>query len=271
MPEIAARVQQLIDRVRSMADAGTPQPIAVTADDHLAELEREVNRLIRSHDAHLQERLLFTVGPVVVFRWQNREGWPVEYVSPNVEALTHYPVDDFASGRRPYASLVHKDDLGRVFEEVTRASNSAVSWFMHHPYRILRADGHALWVADYSVILRDAAGQATHFFGYIMDISDQISQHSRLQAQDQVIGRLGSPILRVGRGVLAVPVLGSLNGDRASRMTEDLLTAITRGDRDRRARPRPADADHRRHPARRARAGPESAIGARRSRGTPCP
>ncbi len=229
MPDIDARVQQLIDRVRSMADAGAPEPIAVAADDRLAELEREVNRLIRSTDAHLQERLLFAVGPVVVFRWQNREGWPVEYVSPNIEALTGYPVEDFASGRRPYASVVHKDDLGRVFEEVTISSKSTVSWFVHQPYRILRADGQALWVADYTVILRDAANLATHFFGYIMDISDQIEQHSRLQAQDQVIERLGSPILQVGRGVLAVPVLGSLDSDRASRMTEDLLTAITRG------------------------------------------
>src|SRR5262249_35272529 len=45
-------------------------------------------------------RLLFAVGPVVVFRWQNRESWPVEYVSPNIEALTGYPVEEFASGRR---------------------------------------------------------------------------------------------------------------------------------------------------------------------------
>jgi len=230
MSDLDARVQQLIARVRIMADAGVPAPIAAPADDPLGELEREVNRLIRSNDAQLQERLLFAVGPVVVFRWQNREGWPVEYVSPNIAALTGYPVEDFASGRRPYASIVHKEDLGHVFEEVTNNSSSAaVSWFVHQPYRIVRADGHALWVADYTVILRDPAGQATHFFGYIMDISEQIEQHSRLQAQDQVIERLGSPILQVGPGVLAVPVLGSLDGDRASRMTEDLLTAITRG------------------------------------------
>ena len=228
MQEFDLRVQQLIERVRSMADAVPAQPLVAAGADPLAELEREVNRLIRSNDKNLQERLLFTVGPVVVFRWQNRDGWPVEYVSPNIEALTQYPVDDFASGRRPYASIIHESDLGHVFEEVSRNSNSTVSWFVHRPYRIMRADGEALWVADHTVIQRDAVGQATHFFGYIMDISEQIAQHSRLQAQDQVIERLGSPILRVGHGVLAVPVLGSLNGDRASRMTEDLLTAITR-------------------------------------------
>lgn len=228
MEEHKSRLDQLLARVRSMADAGIPDPIAAPGDDQLGELEREVNRLIRSANARVQERLLFAVGPVVVFRWQNREGWPVEYVSPNIEALTGYPVDEFASGRRPYASLVHKDDLPRVFEEVTTNSKSGVSWFIHQPYRLLRADGKSLWIADYTVILRDESGAITHYFGYIMDISDQIEQHSRLRAQEQVIERIGSPILQVGRGVLAVPVLGGLHGDRAAKMTDDLLSAITR-------------------------------------------
>lgn len=228
MPDEQSRIEQLIGRVRSMADARVPEPIAAPGDDALGELEREVNRLIRSTNAQLQERLLFAVGPVVVFRWQNREGWPVEYVSPNVEALTGYPVDEFATGRRPYASVVHKDDLPRVFEEVTTHSKSDAPWFVHQPYRILHADGRALWVADYTVVLRDEAGTPTHFFGYIMDITDQIEQGSRLRAQEQVLERIGSPILQVGRGVLAMPVLGSLHGDRAARMTDDLLSAISR-------------------------------------------
>lgn len=227
MADLDSRVQHLIERVRSMADAGAPEPLA-PGDDALGELERQVNRLIRSSNSQLQERLLFAVGPVVVFRWQNREGWPVEYVSPNVETLTGYPLDDFASGRRPYATLIHKDDLARVIEEVTSNSTTNVSWFVHQPYRVLRADGKALWVADYTVILRDEAGQATHFFGYILDVSDQIEQLSRLRVQEQVIERLGSPILQVGHGVLAVPLLGNLDGDRASRMTDDLLLAINK-------------------------------------------
>ena len=228
MADLDSRMQNLINRVRSMADAGAPEPVAAPGDDALGELERQVNRLIRSSNAHLQERLLFAIGPVVVFCWQNREGWPVDYVSSNVEDLTGYPVDEFASGHRAYATLIHKDDLAHVVEEVTGNSTSDVAWFVHQPYRILRADGKALWVADYTVIQRDEAGQATHFFGYIMDISDQIEQLSRVRAQEQVIERLGSPILQVGQGVLAVPLLGNLDGDRASRMTDDLLLAVNK-------------------------------------------
>lgn len=228
MSDVESRIHQLVRRVRSIVDAGVPEPIAAPGDDALGELEREVNQLIRASDARLQERLLFAVGPVVVFRWQNRDGWPIEYVSPNVASLTGYPLEDFASGRRPYASLIHADDLAQVFEEVTSNSNGGASWFVHQPYRLRHADGRALWIADYTVILRDDAGTITHYFGYIMDITDQVDQMSRLRAQEQVIERLGSPVLQVGRGVLAVPVLGGLHGDRAARMTDDLLSAISR-------------------------------------------
>lgn len=228
MADVESRIQQLIRRVRSVADAGAPEAIAAPGDDALGELEREVNQLIRGSVARLQERMLFAVGPVVVFRWQNREGWPIEYVSPNVAALTGYPVEDFATGRRPYASIIHEADLSRVFAEVTTNSTPGTAWFVHQPYRIVRADSRSLWVADYTVILRDEHDTITHFFGYIMDITDQVEQMSRLRAQEQVIERIGSPILQVGRGVLAVPVLGGLFGDRAARMTEDLLSAISR-------------------------------------------
>lgn len=216
-----------MSRVRSIANSQATEPLEPPGDDLLAELEHEVNRLIRATDTRLQERLLFSVGPVVVFRWINAAGWPVEYVSPNVETLTGYPVAELASGQRAYASLIHPEDLARVFEEVKTNSESGVAWFVHRPYRILRADGSALWIGDYTVILRGASGQITHYFGYIMDISAQVDQLARLQAQAQLITELSSPILQVGRGVLAMPLMGTFAADRAARMTAELLTAVT--------------------------------------------
>mgnify|MGYP000002173195 CR=1 FL=1 len=222
------RIGALIERVRSLAGARMPAPIDAPGDDALGELEREVNSLIHATHTGLQERMLFLVGPVAMFRWVNAEGWPVEYVSPNIEALTGYPVDDFASGRRSYASVIHKDDLPRVFEEVSSNSKGDTRWFVHQPYRMMRADGAVLWVADYTVILRDDRGTITHFFGYIMDISEQVEQLGKLNAQEQMLLRLASPILQVGRGVLAMPILGVFAADGASRMTDDLLAAISR-------------------------------------------
>ncbi len=165
-----------------MAEGRTPS-ITEPGDGELGELEREVNGLVKASRIGLQERLLFLVGPVVMFQWKNAPDWPVAYVSPNVLALTGYPAEDFASDRRLYASVIHEDDAPRVLAEVTGFSQGDANWFMHSPYRIVRADGVALWVADYSVILRDEAGAITDYFGYIMDISEQVEQHGRLEQE----------------------------------------------------------------------------------------
>lgn len=49
-----------------------------------------------------------------------------------------------------------------------------------------------------------------------------------VERQAEAIRSMSSPILRVWDGVLAMPVIGRVDGDRACRMMEDLLAAITR-------------------------------------------
>lgn len=171
------------------------------------------------------DKALFARGPVVVFRWRNAEGWPVEFVSANVQALTGYPVEEFASGRLPYASLILSEDVGRVGQEVADNSASA-EWFEHLPYRIRRQDGAVLWVYDYTVVLRDDEGVATHFYGYIMDITERIETNELLRRQLAVIDNLGAPILQVWDGVLAVTLIGLLTDFRAERVTEALLARV---------------------------------------------
>ena len=62
----------------------------------------------------VDERALFIRGPVVVFKWQNAPGWPVEYVSANAEEVFGYRTEQFLEGEVAYASLIHPDDLERV-------------------------------------------------------------------------------------------------------------------------------------------------------------
>ena len=48
---------------------------------------------------------------VVVFKWKNEKGWPVEYVSPNVVGFFGHSAEDFMTGRVPYIDVVHPDEL----------------------------------------------------------------------------------------------------------------------------------------------------------------
>ena len=109
--------------------------------------------------------------PGVVFLWKNSEGWPVEFVSDNVNQWGYTP-DDFYSGKVTYEEIIYPDDLQRVAEEVEVYSNEDVNNF-DQEYRILTKSGEIRWLDDRSWIRRDSNGEITHYQGIVLDITDR--------------------------------------------------------------------------------------------------
>ncbi len=147
-----------------------------------AKLELELsNRMIQ------QERSMFISGPVVVFKWKNAENWPVEYVSPNVEDVLGFSDQEFISGDIVYSSIIRPEDLERVGEEVVSNSVNGAQNFSHLPYRIVRKDGSAIWVDDYTTIVRDKNDEITHYMGYLVDITKRVNaEEHRLNLERQL-------------------------------------------------------------------------------------
>lgn len=112
--------------------------------------------------------------PAVAFLWRNAEGWPVEFVSENVERLFGWTSEEFTSGKITYDKVVHPDDLGRVGTEVAGFSEDTNrGGFTHEPYRIVTREGQVKWVDDVTEIRRDAAGNITHYQGLLQDITER--------------------------------------------------------------------------------------------------
>jgi len=114
----------------------------------------------------------FVDGPVVVFTWRNEPGWPVEYVSPNVERLFGYSPADLYDGDPTYAELIHDEDLDRVAEEVEASSDATTERFEHEPYRIVAKSGAVRWVLDYTHIVRED-GDIVRYTGYVVDVTER--------------------------------------------------------------------------------------------------
>lgn len=76
---------------------------------------------------------------VVLFRWQLALGWPVDFVSGNV-ARWGYTPEEFLSGERRFADIIHPGDLDRVKIEVEERLAAGATAYRQE-YRILHADG----------------------------------------------------------------------------------------------------------------------------------
>jgi rsbT co-antagonist protein RsbR len=95
--------------------------------------------------------------------------------------------------------------------------------------------GEMTW---FSTILpiRDSLGQkVTQVYGVAENVTERSEAQRRIEeqlalikSQQEAIATLSSPIIEVWQGVLVVPVIGSLDGDRAGRLLENLLTEVVK-------------------------------------------
>ncbi|WP_404396301.1 PAS domain-containing protein [Idiomarina loihiensis] len=108
-----------------------------------------------------------------LFIWEDAPGWPVRFVSDNIEDLLGYKKTRLESHELQYRDLIHQDDLPRVMEEVSslliKKSGSSLT---HQDYRVKHANGHDVWVSDTTVLLRYEDG-GNHLYGYLIDITER--------------------------------------------------------------------------------------------------
>ena len=197
--------------VHSVPLAATPEQVTVmcdgSADAETVSMVATFLALSLERDQAVTDasRLseLFSAGPVIVFRWRNAPGWPVEYVSSNVTRGLGYPLERLLE--QPFAPLVHPEDLGRVAGEVEEAMARGVSYFAQQ-YRVFDAQGQVREVFDFTHVIRDGGGVVTHFHGYVFD-DDEQARTQRAQTEQsqklQAVGTLASGIAHDFNNVLA--------------------------------------------------------------------
>jgi len=130
---------------------------------------------------------IVNTSPAVAFVWKNLQGWPVEFVSQNVEPMFGYTAEDFVSGTIAYESVVHSDDLARVADEVAAASaEPGARKVQHAPYRIVTRQGEVKWVEDMTTILRSHDGSVIGFRGILVDITERRQVELKLSLQSRI-------------------------------------------------------------------------------------
>lgn len=136
---------------------------------------KEVEKKLKEHYQ------LFESGPTVIFKWRAEPGWPIEYVSPNVQEFFGYKPEDFLAGRIPFSATIHPEDSARVADEVRFFSSQTDRSTFEQRYRCIDAGGKIRWVYDKTNILRAVNGDITHYQGYLLDITHQIESEETLK------------------------------------------------------------------------------------------
>jgi PAS domain S-box-containing protein len=139
-----------------------------------------------------EERDVFADGPAVVFRWEPDAdaGWPVEYVTDNVEDVLGYTPEGFESGAVTYTDLLMDEEIDRIVREVERHTERMAERFSHDPYRVRTKDGEVKWVEDTTKIVRDDDGEVVNYLGYLIDITERKRNEVELERTNDALHRL---------------------------------------------------------------------------------
>ena len=144
--------------------------------NHMTGLVGIINDITESkklEESLAEANTIINRSPAVAFLWRNEDGWPVEFVSENVNKVLGYSSQDILTGKINYIEMIHSDDTERVKEEVVINSQKKESnAFNHAPYRIRAENGEVKWINDTTYIRRNTLGEITHYEGVLYDITD---------------------------------------------------------------------------------------------------
>jgi PAS domain S-box-containing protein len=91
-----------------------------------------------------------------------------------------------------------------------------------------RKDGSLFWANDLLTPIREPDGGLVGFVKVSRDLTERRDQQHLVALQRDEILELSTPVIQVWDKVLVLPIIGTLNSNRATRLTESLLEAIAR-------------------------------------------
>jgi PAS domain S-box-containing protein len=123
--------------------------------------------------------------------------WPVAetvWMSPQVECLTGYRLDEWVGRPGFFESILHPDDRATVLAEAhaSRLERRPLS----QDYRIIGPDGRVIWIHDESVPILDESGEPELIQGYFVNITRRVELEEQLlhARKTEALGRLAGEI-----------------------------------------------------------------------------
>jgi two-component system, cell cycle sensor histidine kinase and response regulator CckA len=184
------------------ADGSTfPVELAIARVEHeeplfagfIRDLSASVSAEAELKSAETRYRSLVEQLPLVTYINSPAERPATLYISPQVHELLGYPLESWLGADNEfYRSVVHPDDRERVAAEFARSQATGEPF--RSEYRLVHAEGHAVWVHDQTS--RVFADDGTPLFsqGFLLDITERkqleerLHQSQKLEAIGQLVG-----------------------------------------------------------------------------------
>ena len=169
-------------------DAVTPRLWADDDGDAIRALAGAIGEAVeraqvRTEQARSQDRFRSLVedGPLVSYIDAPDEAATAVYVSPQIEELIGYTVEEWMADPDLWPRILHPDDRARALAENARHNETGEPFQLE--YRLMHRDGRVVWVHDQARAVRDERGKIVASHGVLLDVT------TRKRADEQVAFR----------------------------------------------------------------------------------
>jgi PAS domain S-box-containing protein len=179
------RIVWVLDQTALLSrdEDGRPQQFQGVMLDITARKEAEAAAL----DAEARYQALASQGPVMAYIWERdpNAGGRHRYVSPQVERLLGYPMEQWNNDPDFFLSIIHPDDLEQVTASEIQTEYTGEAWSLD--YRVISRTGEIVWLHDEGNLLsRDETGRPHRFHGVYIDITDRKAvEHELREAEER--------------------------------------------------------------------------------------
>lgn len=214
-------------------------------------------RVVRRQEAEIREheerfKLLVEQSPAIVYIDALDDTASTIYISPQVERVTGYSVEEWKADDDLWPKLLHPEDRERALELTSRHNETGEPFMME--YRLITRDDRTIWIRDEAVMVRKRDGSFLHSQGLMRDVTAEKEAEARIEFLAYHDGLTGLPnqtmfaqlaqlaLARANRADLSIAVLsldldgfklandslGIEGGDRLLQAVAERLTATVR-------------------------------------------
>ena len=135
----------------------------------------------------------------------------IDFISPSVEAMLGYSVQEWLSTPNFWLSIVHPDDRDRA-ASATAADAFARGDAHTNQFRWLTKDGRTLWVESHAMVVRDEGGVPIGMRGVTLDISARKQAEEELRQNLEDLSRMQEVSTRLMRAGNVAELLRDILG-----------------------------------------------------------
>ncbi len=213
------------DIVLERDGAGTPRQVMSAIHDITGQKQREAEQRRQADDLSVSKRLVDNALDGITLTAMSGE-----VVYANLAFKTMSGFGDRAIGRE-LTDFYSPESFTLLSTEVLPALTQDGAW--RGVLKIRRPDGSE-WMGQTSAfVLSSPAGEPTGMAAFFRDITEQLryeqetlAQMQVIQAQQAALRELGTPLIPIADGVIAMPLVGTIDRERAQQILETLLCAL---------------------------------------------